>query len=38
VKKGKERGYRPKESYRVKLEFIEDSKRSGRPIEINKAI
>jgi hypothetical protein len=37
VKKGKERGYRPEESYRIKLEFIEDSKRSG-PVEINKTV
>lgn len=38
VKKGKDRGYRPSECFRVKLEFVEDGKRSGRPVEIIEAV
>jgi transposase len=38
IRKGKERGFRPEESYRVKLEYVEDGKRSRRPAEITEAI
>ncbi|CBF87508.1 hypothetical protein AN9381.2 [Aspergillus nidulans FGSC A4] len=37
VKKGRDRGYRPEVSLRVQLEFVEDRKRSGRPVEITEA-
>lgn len=33
IKKAKDRGYNPAESLRVKKEYFEDSKRSGRPKE-----
>ncbi|OJJ62070.1 hypothetical protein ASPSYDRAFT_610823 [Aspergillus sydowii CBS 593.65] len=38
IKKAKARGYKPEESLRVKKEYFEDSKRSGRPKEITPAI
>jgi transposase len=37
ITKGKNRGYNPTENLRIKLEFIEDGKRSGRPKEISEA-
>lgn len=38
IKKGKDRGYRPSENFRVKLSYVEDEKRPGRPVKASKAI
>jgi hypothetical protein len=38
IKKGKDRGYNPNQSPRVKLEFMDDGKRSGRPKVISEDI
>ncbi|CBF84331.1 hypothetical protein AN2628.2 [Aspergillus nidulans FGSC A4] len=37
IQKGQDRGYNPAQSMRVKLEYVEDGKRSGRPKEISEA-
>jgi transposase len=38
IRKAKDRGYHPHESLRIKKEYYEDRKRSGRPKEITPAI
>lgn len=38
IKKGQDRGFNPDESLRIKLDFVQDGKRSGRPKEISQAI
>ena len=37
IQKGQDRGYNPAQCMRVKLEYVEDGKRSGRPKEISEA-
>lgn len=33
IQKGQDRGYNPAQCMRVKLEYVEDGKRTGRPKE-----
>ncbi|CBF73616.1 predicted protein [Aspergillus nidulans FGSC A4] len=37
IQKGQDRGYNPAQCMRVKLEYVEDGKRSGRPKDISEA-
>jgi len=37
IKKAKDRGYKPKESFRIRAEFVEDGKCASRPKVVSKA-